>query len=75
MTIYPVGHRVRRNESGSPRAGTQTGTLTQPWGRNGDYPRVLWDGESEAHKELPECVEPLGQATSSVRDAWMEAAK
>lgn len=68
MTIYPIGHPVRWS-SATPRHGAQTGALTSTWQRIGDYPYVRWDGESQGHLELPECVEPIGQPTQEGKPA------
>lgn len=57
--IYPQGHRITWRSDIDPRPnGAQTGVLAQPWRRYESFPVVLWDGESEPHQCLPECVAP-----------------
>ena len=82
--IYPKGHTVRWRADITPRTGTQSGVLAQPWHRFAEFPVVLWDGEGEPHQALPECVEPAPfspaqLATSTVQPttsrAWYEYAK
>lgn len=75
--IHPVGTRVRwSSRNKAPRNGSQTGSLAREWHQHGThdhFPCVLWDGETEARQELPECVEIAQEQKASLRDAWAEA--
>ena len=73
MTIYPIGHPVAWRSDIPPRQGSQRGKLSHPWHRYESFPWVIWDGETDEHQQLPECVGPVNQVVSSTRNAWMEA--
>lgn len=77
MITYPKGYEICWRSDIPPRPGAQTGVLAQPWRRYETFPVVLWDGESEPHQALPECVtiaplSPAQLATTSARNAWDE---
>lgn len=78
MTLYPKGHTMQWRPGIRNRHHRTTGTLAQDWLQYGDvHPRILWPGETEPRKELPECVVPVGPAPGTpipagIRNAWTE---
>lgn len=69
--IYPTGYHVQWRKDIPPRRGAQSGVLAQPWLHYGyEFPCVRWDGEQDAGKVPPECLEPPQRQQASIRDTW-----